>query len=96
MTTFGDMFASIFTGGEINLIKLGVIDLPDVIVCVIGILTLIIVDVIKERKVDICGWFKNQHLILKSLVLLGFVLIIVIFGAYGNGYIPPDPIYGAF
>lgn len=91
-----NVFASIFSGGKLNLISLKVIDIYDTIFCALGILTLLIIDVLKEHKIDLREKISNSNVFIKFIVLLIIIFVIVIFGAYGDGYIPADPIYGGF
>ena len=91
-----NMFAQIFKGGSINLIAKKVIDVQDTVMAVIGLLAVIVYDVLKERKIDVKGKLTKSHLAVKYATLLIFVFVIILFGAYGDGYVAPDPIYGGF
>ena len=75
---------------------LGIIDVPDVIFCALGLAVIIVVDILKEKKIDVRGWFLKQNYFVKTLIIAAIVAVIVLFGAYGDGYLPPDPIYGNF
>ena len=91
-----NMFAQIFKGGSINLIAEKVIDVHDTVWAVIGLAAVVVYDILKERKIDLKDKLTHSHLALKYATLLVFAFVIILFGAYGDGYIPPDPIYGAF
>ena len=91
-----NMFDQIFKGGSINLIAENVIDVPDTIMAVLGLILVVGYDVLKECKIDLREKVTNSHLALKYATLLVFIVVIILFGAYGDGYIAPDPIYGGF
>lgn len=91
-----EMFGGIFTGGKINLCALGVIDYHDLAFCVIGLILLFVVDILKEKNIDIKGWFVKRNIAIKYLIVLSIIVFIIVFGAYGDGYVPVDPIYGGF
>ncbi len=92
----GGMIAQIFKSGSINLVGMGVIDVQDFVMCFVGIASLVVSDIILEKKIDVKAWFVKRHIAIKCAIILLFVVAILVFGAYGNGYVPADPIYGAF
>lgn len=97
LTSAFEMFKGVFTnGGELNLITLNVIDIYDTIWCAIGIAILIVVDVLNEVKKPPKELISKSNTFVKCSALICIALLIFIFGAYGEGYIPPDPIYGGF
>ena len=96
ITAFGEMFAQIFSGGDISIVGTGIIDWHDFVLCLLGIIVLIVVDVFKERKVDFREKLSNKHFAIKALVCVAIVVVVLVFGAFGGEYIPPDPIYGGF
>lgn len=91
-----NMFGNIFSGGTFNLIAAKVIDVQDTVIAAIGLLFVVGYDVLAELKIDVKGRITSLHTALKCVILLIFIFAIIIFGAYGDGYIPPDPIYGGF
>ena len=61
----------------------------------VGIVTLS--GVLSACKVDLSGMLlRRRSVAVRYLVCFALVMVIVVFGAYGNGYLPPDPIYGGF
>ncbi len=89
-----NIFTSIFQSGELNLISLGVIDIYDTIWCFIGVAILLVYDYLAEKKK--LPNSQNWHTAGKVAFLIAMAVMIIVFGAYGEGYIPPDPIYGGF
>ena len=92
---FGGMFAQLFKGGPNELVGAGVIDVADLVWCFIGLAAIVVVDVLLELKIDIREKLASKEGVPFAMILVMFVVILV-FGAYGAGYVPPDPEYGAF
>ena len=90
------MIAQVFRGGEFNLVNLGVIDKWDLLLSVVAIGLLLVVDIIKEHNIDLREIILSKKFICVYAVCLILILTILIFGAYGGEYVPPDPIYGGF
>ena len=72
------------------------IDGQDIIIAGIAMLIVLVVSILKEKGVEIRKSLGKQHVVLRWGVMYGLILFIVIFGAYGLGYIPVDPIYANF
>ncbi|WP_294560915.1 MBOAT family O-acyltransferase [uncultured Traorella sp.] len=71
-------------------------DRQDFIVVIIGILIVFMISVVKERGLSFRALISGQPVMLRWSLYYMFILFIVIFGAYGVGYIPVDPIYANF
>ncbi|MEG1963660.1 MAG: MBOAT family O-acyltransferase [Clostridia bacterium] len=96
LTVAWDIFIHIFGGGQINLIAAKVIDLPDLIMSIVSIALLLSVDYVNYRGISVRESIATKHCVVQMFFWIAVLFIIIIFGAYGNGYIPPDPIYGGF
>lgn len=96
LTVAWQMFTQLFKGGSWNIIIKDVLDIPDLVMCFVTLIPLITVDFLYEFKIDINQKISNLHLALRMLIWIILILMIIIFGAYGNGYLPVDPIYGGF
>ena len=93
---FGEMFLGLFKGGAL-LLSPGVIDIYDGILCILGVLFMIMADVVKEyRLIDFGNWLAMRNLAIRSASFISIFAFVLIFGAYGQGYVPVDPIYGGF
>lgn len=92
---FLSMIANIFKSGEkFSLLK--VIEIPELIVLILSLVVIIASAVIKMKKIDIEKLFDDLTTYQKYFVCFAAACIIIIFGAYGLEYLPPDPIYGGF
>ena len=90
-----DMFLQIFKGGRLY-IPSKVIDVYDVVLCFIGVAVLLVSDALKEYKINVKEYLTLRPQVLRLAVYVSASMLIIIFGAYGQGYVPVDPIYGGF
>ncbi|MBR5128085.1 MAG: MBOAT family protein [Roseburia sp.] len=67
-------------------------------ICIVGIALLVVLatSVLKERGMELRETLAKCPVVVRWAVLYGLILFVVIFGAYGLGYIPVDPIYANF
>lgn len=65
---------------------------------IIGIITTIvfIIGILKEKGVDIRVAISKKNIVLRWSIYLSLLFLIIIFGAYGIGYKPVDPMYAQF
>ena len=101
MKTAFEMLNRIFTKVSIKAIKSGEImslglDERDYIVLIISIIFIFIIGLLREREHNIREEISNKNIIIRWALYYAFILIIIVFGAYGIGYIPVDPIYADF
>jgi len=95
------MFGSIFSGWnravltDGTLLRLG-LDACDFGVIAAGTLVMLAVDLLHERGVCLREKLAQTNLPLRWTICLAAVLAVVIFGAYGAGYAPVDPLYAGF
>ena len=52
----------------------------------VGCLIVLAVDILCERKMDVCGGLAKARVLLRWPLLLALILAIVVFGVYGAGY----------
>lgn len=71
-------------------------DQKDWIVIGLFVIFLFIIGVIQERGINIREEINSRNLWLRLAVYCVFIMIIIVFGAYGLGYTPVDPIYANF
>lgn len=95
------MFKSVFTGFSTTvftdgtLLKLG-ISREDFGVIILGVILIFIVDVLHEKGVSIREKVSGWNICLRWGFYYAAILILIIFGAYGSGYTPPNPLYIGF
>lgn len=78
-----------------SLFHLGM-DRKDFLLVAIGVCVVTAVSVLEERGVSVGPRLLRSPLPLRAAVYYAMILSIVIFGAYGAGYVPVDPIYAGF
>ena len=54
------------------------------------------VHILAERGTDVREKLFHCPAVWRIAVSLGLALFIIVFGAYGTGYVPVDPIYAGF
>ena len=95
------MFRNIFTNFSLetfkdgSVLKLGM-DIQDFIIVLLMVLLVFAVGVLQERGVNIRDALSKKNTAVRWAVGYAMILSIVIFGAYGAGYIPVEPIYANF
>ena len=86
------MFIPIKTG---EIMTLG-LDIKDYIVLIISIIFIFVIGLLKEKGHNIREEVAGKNIIIRWILYYAFILIILVFGAYGIGYVPVDPIYADF
>lgn len=95
LTVFKDMMISMVHGGTaINLLT--VIDIKELVVLIASVLVLLVTAGLKLKGVSLRDRYNEMSSTKKYLVCFSALCFMIIFGAYGLDYIPPDPIYGGF
>lgn len=85
-------FAS-FTDGSVFLLGMGRKDFGIVAVTLILVFT---VSILRERGTDVRQSIARWPVVPRWVVWIGLILFVVVFGAYGSGYEPMDPMYANF
>ena len=91
-----EMMSMIFTSGHSKFILSNLIDIRDFVALIISLILLIVATFIKMKNKDIESMIVSLSPVKKYWFFFASICIILIFGAYGLGYLPPDPIYGGF
>jgi D-alanyl-lipoteichoic acid acyltransferase DltB (MBOAT superfamily) len=95
------MFQSIFTGfswsvlTDGSLLKLG-LSLKDFGAVLFGLITVLVVGILHERGISVRERIAGWNIILRWSLLYSAILLVIILGAYGDGYIPAKLIYAGF
>ena len=78
---------SIFTFG---------IDRYDCLIVLVALSIVFIISVLQEHHIQVRKQISKQNMVVRFAAYYALILLIVVFGAYGKGYIPVDPIYAGF
>lgn len=95
------MIGRMFTGFSLQsftdgtLFSMGV-DKHDFLIVAVTLVLVFLVSVSQEKGIQIREKLAGMRPIVRWAVLYAAILYLVIFGAYGNGYLPIDPIYAGF
>ena len=101
LTAGFSMFRSIFTGFQFSsltdgsLLQLG-LALPDYAAVFLGFLAVLAVGVIHERGISIRDQLSGYKLPVRWSLYYGAILLVIVLGAYGDGYLPAKLIYAGF
>lgn len=95
------MFFSIFSNFELQNLWNGTffkfkLDMADYMIIFIGCAIVAIVGGLKEKNVIIGERLSNLKLPVRWCVYYSLILAVIIFGAYGEGYLPVELIYAGF
>lgn len=90
----GKIFTSVkFSGAEI--LSLGM-DKNDYLILIIALVFVFAVGILKEKNVNIREEISKKNIAVRWTLYYLLILAIVLFGAYGPGYVPVEPIYADF
>ena len=71
-------------------------DAQDYLITLVALVLVLAIHLLWERGADLREVLARQKTPVRWAVYYGFLLFIILFGAYGVGYLPVDPIYAAF
>ncbi len=80
---------------KLELLHLG-LDGKDYIILGIAILLLFVIGILRERNHNIREEISNKNIFFRWTIYYLLIFSIYVFGAYGTGYVPVDPIYADF
>ena len=94
---FGKMITNFsiksFTSGE--LLNLG-IDSYDFTIVFIFTVIIFITSILKEKGINIREKIASKNIVIRWIIYFALILSVIVFGAYGIGYIPVNPMYANF
>jgi len=92
------MFKKIFTNFKFNFSELSILglDIYDYIIVLLTIIVVFIISFLKEKNINVNEKLYGKKLWIRWIIYYVLILAIYIFGAYGPGYEPLDPIYADF
>lgn len=71
-------------------------DKYDFIVVIIALIIVSIVSILSEKGINVREAIAARNICVRWIIYIALIMAIVIFGAYGMGYLPVDPIYAGF
>ncbi|MDF2886581.1 MAG: rane bound O-acyl transferase family protein [Lacrimispora sp.] len=101
LTAGFSMFSSIFTGFNLKALKDGSLlhlglTIPDYVAVFFGFLAVLAVGIIHERGISIRERMSGLKLPVRWTLYYGAILLVIVLGAYGDGYLPVKLIYAGF
>ncbi len=75
--------------------KLGM-DRYDVIITIVAVAIVLFVSIQNERGISVRKSLAQKNVVVRWAVIYALIFFIIIYGAYGAGYVPLDPIYANF
>jgi len=78
-----------------TLLNLGM-DLYDYVVVLLAVLLVLAMSILKEKGISIRDMVASKPIYVRWAIYYSIIMLIIIFGAYGEGYAPIDPIYANF
>ena len=92
------MIKKIFTSFGFKLSELSSLglDIPDVVVLLLALLIVLIISIMKEKNIDVREKISSKNIFIRWLIYYSLIFGIIIFGAFGPGYEPVDPMYADF
>ena len=97
LTMFKKFFTdfSLASVADRSILKLGM-DKYDFIIVFISLIGIFFVSVLQEKNISLREKISRKNIVIRFGVYYALILFVVIFGAYGRGYVPVDPIYAGF
>lgn len=91
------MFTATGTSAFFNnaIYKLGM-DRRDFYIVALALLIVVIIHLMQENKIDVRKFVAQKPLLIRWGLYYALIMFIVVFGAYGPGYLPIDPMYANF
>ncbi len=98
---FFRMFLRMITTFDFNEVSGGLVftlgtDKHDFFIIAVGLIIMFVVDILKERGTDVLSKVAAGKIYIKWPVMIGLIMMIVVFGAYGKNYGAVDNIYAQF
>lgn len=95
------MFVQLFARASLRCLTDGTalslgMDLQDYLITGVAIVFVLVIGILREREYDIRSRLMEKNMVIRSLVTVSLIVFIIVFGAYGEGYVPVDPIYANF
>ena len=77
------------------LFKMG-LDKHDYFIVLIALIIILVISILKERGIEIRQEIGKKNIAVRWVFYYALIFFIIIFGAYGSGYYPVEPMYASF
>ena len=71
-------------------------DAKDYLILLVLLVLIFVISLLQERGVKIREGLAKKGFLVHAIAIWALILFLVIFGAYGFGYLPVNPIYAEF
>jgi len=82
-----------FTGGTI--LKLGM-DIKDFFIIAIFTTIVFVISILHEKNISVRNEISKKNIVVRWTIYYAIIIAIIVFGAYGAGYKPVEPMYANF
>lgn len=97
LSMFGKMVTDFsFSSLNYELMKKLKIDMHDVMIVLIALAFIFVISVLNEKGICVRGAIAKRNVVIRWAAVYALIMFIIIFGAYGKGYVAVDPIYANF
>lgn len=97
LSMFGKMVTDFsFSSLNYELMKKLKIDMHDVMIVLIALAFIFVISVLNEKGICVRGAIAKRNVVIRWVAVYALIMFIIIFGAYGKGYVAVDPIYANF
>ncbi|MDE6767402.1 MAG: MBOAT family protein, partial [Eubacterium sp.] len=95
------MFKKLFTDFSFEGITSGQVakaglDMCDLLIVLVVVLIVFVIGILREKGINIRENLSKKNIAVRWIILLALIFFIIIFGAYGAGYTPVEPMYADF
>ena len=92
------MIKKIFLDFNINTLELSSLglDLPDLFILIISLVVVFVIGLMHEKNINIREKILQKPIVVRWTIYYILIFSILIFGAFGPGYDPVDPMYADF
>ena len=71
-------------------------DIKDFAIVALALIFILVISILKEKGKNIREDISKKPIYVRWTLYYALILAIIVFGAYGAGYLPVDPIYVDF
>ncbi len=72
------------------------LDRFDLLILVVSVLLVLIISILQENNIPLRKTISKKPVVLRWAIYYTAILAIILFGAYGVGYVPVEPMYAGF